>query len=173
MTRCITSWPVSTLLSETLSLARENYPYLSSSLVFLSLVVAEALAQMVSHVVPHFVIGMALLAGLYGLFMLVQGFMLVPSNFPDWLYWLYFTGPQTYAWRTFMVSEFRGSETFVGSETFQTGEAVLEFYEIEDVVRGNDMVVLAGYAIVVNLVSFGVLYLRHNYLRGKLEPLDG
>jgi hypothetical protein len=32
--------------------------------MFLSLCCAEALAQMVSHVVPHFVIGMALLAGM-------------------------------------------------------------------------------------------------------------
>lgn len=31
--------------------------------MFLSLMVAEALAQLVSHVVPHFVIGMALVAG--------------------------------------------------------------------------------------------------------------
>lgn len=31
--------------------------------MFLSLMVAEALAQLVSHMVPHFVIGMALLAG--------------------------------------------------------------------------------------------------------------
>lgn len=31
--------------------------------MFLSLVCAEALAQLVSHVVPHFVIGMALVAG--------------------------------------------------------------------------------------------------------------
>jgi ABC-type multidrug transport system permease subunit len=57
--------------------------------MFLALVVAEALAQLVSHVVPHFIIGMALLAGLYGFLMLFQGFMLVPSEFPNWLRWVY------------------------------------------------------------------------------------
>ena len=45
--------------------------------MFLSLVVAEALAQLVSHVVPHFVIGMAVIAGLYGFFMLFQGFKIL------------------------------------------------------------------------------------------------
>jgi ABC-type multidrug transport system permease subunit len=57
--------------------------------MFLALVVAEALAQLVSHVVPHFIIGMALLAGMFGFFMLFQGFMLVPSKFPNWLRWVY------------------------------------------------------------------------------------
>lgn len=31
--------------------------------MFLSLMIAEALAQLVSHIVPHFVIGMAVVAG--------------------------------------------------------------------------------------------------------------
>ena len=39
---------------------------------------------------------MALLAGMYGFFMLFMGFMLVPSNFPDWLHWCYFIGFHTY-----------------------------------------------------------------------------
>eukprot|EP00521_Asterionellopsis_glacialis_P020438 CAMPEP_0195337772 /NCGR_PEP_ID=MMETSP0708-20121125/17114_1 /TAXON_ID=33640 /ORGANISM="Asterionellopsis glacialis, Strain CCMP134" /LENGTH=125 /DNA_ID=CAMNT_0040408869 /DNA_START=72 /DNA_END=446 /DNA_ORIENTATION=+ len=65
-----------------------------------------ALAQLVSHVVPHFVIGMAIVAGLYGFFMLFMGFMLVPSEFPDWLSWTYYVGMQTYSWRVFMYTEF-------------------------------------------------------------------
>jgi ABC-type multidrug transport system permease subunit len=57
--------------------------------MFLALTMSEALAQLVSHVVPHFVIGMALHAGLLGFFMPFQGFILVPSDFPDWLRWTY------------------------------------------------------------------------------------
>ena len=40
--------------------------------MFLALMTSEALAQLVSHVVPHFVIGMAMVAGLFGFFMLFQ-----------------------------------------------------------------------------------------------------
>jgi len=105
--------------------------------MYLSLLVAEALAQLVSHVVPHFVIGMAVIAGLYGFFMLFQGFMLVPSDFPDWLRWTNKVAFHTYSWRTFMVNEFRG-QTF-SSVQFPTGEDVLRAYEIEDVDRGNDV----------------------------------
>jgi hypothetical protein len=63
--------------------------------------------------------------------------MLVPSDFPDWLRWAYNIAFHTYAWRTFMVTEFRG-ETFDGQPYF-TGEQVLEVYEIENVNRRNDV----------------------------------
>lgn len=140
--------------------------------MFLALVVAESLAQLVSHVVPHFIIGMALLSGIYGFFMLFQGFMLIPSNFPNWLEWLYYVGPHSYSWRSFMVTEFQG-QTFTGSEVFPTGEAVLEYFEIADTNRRNDMFVLAGYAVFVHCMSFLVLTIRHSFLRGKVEsPSD-
>lgn len=157
-----------TLIIITTTKLKDPYWYFLN--MFLSLFVAEALAQMVSHVVPHFVIGMALLAGLYGFFMLFQGFMLVPSDFPDWLSWVYYVGPQTYAWRTFMASEFRGEESFEGS--FATGNDVLKFYEIEDVDRLGDMLVLFGYAIVVHGASFAILTARHSLFRGRMQPIS-
>lgn len=128
-----------TLIVITLTHMREPLWYFLN--MFLSLTVAEALAQMVSHVVPHFVIGMAAIAGLYGSFMLFQGFMLVPSMFPSWLKWTYHVAFHTYSWRTFMVSEFRG-QSFVGSSQFATGEQVLAYYEIGGVNRGNDVSLL-------------------------------
>jgi ABC-type multidrug transport system ATPase subunit/ABC-type multidrug transport system permease subunit len=147
-----------------------NSPFWYFLDMFLALVVAEALAQLVSHVVPHFIIGMALLSGCYGLFMLVQGFMLVPSAFPNWLRWLYHVAFHSYAWRTFMVSEFGNNATFTGSDAYPTGQDVLLFYEIDDVNRFHDMMTLVGYALVVHCLSFLVLHLRYTAFRGKLEP---
>jgi ABC-type multidrug transport system permease subunit len=119
------------------SMLKFNDPYWYFLNMFLALLTSEALAQLVSHVVPHFVIGMALIAGLFGFFMLFQGFMIVPSDFPNWLRWTYNVAFHTYSWRSFMVTEFRGDE-FPGTP-FPTGEDVLKFYEIEDTNRGNDV----------------------------------
>jgi hypothetical protein len=119
------------------SMLKLNEPFWYFLCMFLSLLISEALAQLISHIVPHFVIGMALLAGLFGFFMLLEGFMLVPSDFPNWLRWAYNVAFHTYAWRTFMVIEFRG-EIFDG-DPFDTGEEVLEVYEIEDVSPRNDV----------------------------------
>jgi ABC-type multidrug transport system ATPase subunit len=140
--------------------------------MFLALTVAEALAQLISHVVPHFIIGMALLAGMFGFFMLFQGFMLVPSEFPNWLGWVYYIAFHTYSWRTFMVTEFRDEKVFTGNDDFKSGEDVLVFYEIEGVNRAHDMITLAGYALFIHCVSFLVLHLRYTMFRGKIEPLS-
>lgn len=138
--------------------------------MFLALLCSEALAQLVSHVVPHFVIGMALVAGLFGFFMLFQGFMIIPSDFPDRLKWTYYIAFHTYSWRSFMVTEFTGL-TFNDQSPFATGEDVLKFYEIDDVDRGNDMVVLACYAMVLHIFSFIVLHIRHTFVKGKIVSI--
>ena len=63
-----------------------------------------------------------------------------------------------------MYTEFHGNQTYDGQ--FETGQDVLEFYEIDDVNRGEDMIVLYCYALIVHLMSLGVLWLRQKYLRG-------
>jgi ABC-type multidrug transport system ATPase subunit len=135
--------------------------------MFLALSCSEALAQLVSHVVPHFVIGMALVAGLFGFFMLFQGFMIIPSRFPDGLKWTYYIAFHSYSWRSFMVTEFTDL-TFDEDSPFATGEDVLKFYEIDDVDRAYDMIVLACYAIILHLCSFVVLHIRHKFVKGKI-----
>jgi len=46
-----------------LSMTKLNEPYWYFLNMFLALSCAEALAQFVSHLVPHFIIGMAIVAG--------------------------------------------------------------------------------------------------------------
>lgn len=131
--------------------------------MFLSLLCAEALAQLVSHMVPHFIIGIGLVAGIYGLFMLLQGFMLVPSQFPEGLKWTYNCAIHTYAWRSFMFSEFH-NQIFpdASAQGFQDGNEILKIYEIDDVNRTMDMLALVLYAFVTHLFSFAVLLYKHH-----------
>lgn len=135
--------------------------------MFLSLMTSEALTQLVSHAAPHFVIGMAMIAGLFGFFMLFQGFMLVPSDFPDWLRWTNSVAFHTYSWRSFMATEFAGEE--FPDTPFPTGEDVLKFYEIEDTDREADMYVLIYYCLILHCFSFIVLWIRYNWCKGKIS----
>jgi len=134
--------------------------------IFLSLVCAEAMAQFVSHLVPHFIIGIGLVAGVYGLFMLLQGFMLVPSDFPGWLAWSYNCAFHTYSWRSFMFSEFH-NQVYPDAEQqgLADGNAILKLYEIENVNRAHDMITLVGYAFFLHLLSFAVLYFKYFSLK--------
>ena len=69
-----------------------------------------------------------------------------------------------------MVNEFRGISKLTGSN-FQTGEDILVFYEIEDVDRGNDMIVLAGYCLFIHVLSCAVLTLRYK-MHGTIIPIS-
>jgi len=140
--------------------------------MFLALNCAESLAHLVSHIVPHFIIGIAVIAGLYGIFMLFPGFIMVPSDFPGWLGWTYNIPFHTYCWRTMMFKEFSGNVVF-DSTTFPTGIDVLKFYEIEDVNPSTDMFVLLVYAIVINIISVGVLHLKHIQHKAKQVEIGG
>jgi len=163
-----------TLVIITLTKLKEPLWYFIT--MFLSLLCGEALAQLVSHVVPHFVIGMAIVAGLYGFFMLFMGFMLVPSEFPDWLSWTYYVGMQTYSWRVFMYTEFCCDDEQVWGDdensTFKTGTDVLEFYEIENVNRGSDLIVLICYCLFIHTMSCVVLHLRYTMFRSKIGEIE-
>ena len=47
--------------------------------LFVSLMFAEAFMYCLAALVPHYIIGMALGAGIFGFFMLCEGFLLVKS----------------------------------------------------------------------------------------------
>ncbi len=70
-----------------------------------------------------------------------------------------------------MVTEFKGLEFTDGP--FRSGEDVLVFFEIEDTNRGNDMIVLACYAMILHLLSFVVLHIRHTFVKGKIVSRKG
>eukprot|EP00977_Amphora_coffeiformis_P016277 scaffold4976_cov161-Amphora_coffeaeformis.AAC.23 len=139
--------------------------------MFLCLAVAESLAQFISILVPHYVIGMALVSGIYGFFMTAAGFMLVPSQFPDWLRWTHFISFHTYSFRTFMYTEFIGIDHLT-DVTFGNGYNVLRFYDIEETNRQTDVIILATYTVALQLASCIVLHLRHTVFYSKLEYIS-
>lgn len=139
--------------------------------MFASLVIAEAFAILISHVAPHFVVGLAFVAMLYGFFMLCFGFVVLPSRFPGWMRWAYYIAFHTYCWRTFMITEFGDNDViYEGNALFRTGEDILRFYEIDDVERHHDMIILAVYAIGIHMISVIYLYFRYSVLAGKIDP---
>ena len=71
-------------------------------------------------IVPHFIIGIALGAGLYGFFMLCQGFFQIKSDIPPWFIWVYYMGFHTYSFRAaglYITQSINQSNDNVSSDT--------------------------------------------------------
>jgi hypothetical protein len=131
-------------------------------ILLLALWNAESYALLMSICVGNYILGIIILAGIFGLAMPLEGFMLVPSAFPSWLRWLYLCPFHTYVFRSLMFNEFSGSSY---------GEMVLESYEIEDTNIRNDMLVLLGYSFIIHCVSVAVLRLCHHGISRKQKDL--
>lgn len=132
-------------------------------ILLLALWNAESYAILMSICVSNYILGIIILAGIFGLAMPLEGFMLTPSMFPIWLRWLYLCPFHTYVFRSLMYNEFSDGSSF--------GERVLESYEIEDTNVKNDLIVLLGYSAVIHCVSVAVLLLCHKRKLRKQKDL--
>lgn len=128
--------------------------------LFLSLLIAEGLASLCSILVPHYIIGMALIAGLYGMFMLCEGFLIVKDDIPPWFIWGYYLAFHTYTFRVFMFIEFDPIQSFSNSN-FKSGKEVLEFYGMGDVNVGHELLILMGYVLGIQLLISLVMILKY------------
>merc|ERR1711998_286809 len=81
-----------------------------------ALFAAEGFMCLIGAIVPHYIIGIALGAGVFGFFMLCEGFFIVKDDIPPWFIWVYHIGFHSYSYRVFMYNEFEPIEKFVASD---------------------------------------------------------
>ncbi|KAG9415770.1 hypothetical protein AC1031_000148 [Aphanomyces cochlioides] len=122
--------------------------------LFLSLVVAESLMHVLGAIAPHYIIGIALGAGVFGMFMLVEGFMVPYKSIPAGWRWVHHIAFHSYSFKAFMVKQFEPMGT-------PASKAILQRFDIEDVDVDKYMIVLAGYALVLQVVFAFILWKWH------------
>lgn len=134
--------------------------------LFLSLVTAEAFMSVMAALVPHYIIGMALGAGVFGMFMLMEGFFVQPADIKPWWIWAYYIGFHTYSFRAFMVNEFDGL-VFDGNPQCGvaapavSGNTILAEFEMEDADVWKDLVVLAAWAVGYQIAFYIILKVKY------------
>ncbi|ETL24566.1 hypothetical protein F441_22082 [Phytophthora nicotianae CJ01A1] len=122
--------------------------------LFLSLVVAESLMHVIGAAVPHYIIGIALGAGVYGMFMLCEGFMVPKETIPDYWIWAYYLAFHTYSFQSFVYEHFIHVDS-------PTAKAILVRLNLEDVNTAHNMIILACYAVGLELIFTFILYKFH------------
>ena len=98
-----------------------------------SLIAAEGFMNLIGAVSPHYIIGIALGAGVYGFFMLCEGALKVQDDIPPWFIWVHHIGFHTYSYRVFMYNEFHTIKQFDAGAPFASGMELLKFYSFDTV----------------------------------------
>ncbi|KAH9123665.1 hypothetical protein AeMF1_005419, partial [Aphanomyces euteiches] len=111
--------------------------------MFLSLVVAESLMHVLGALVPHYIIGIALGAGIYGMFMLVEGFMVPFNSIPAGWQWVSYVAFHSYSFKSFMYEQFHANPD---------SAAILKKFGCQDVNVDQNMLILVGYAALLQLI---------------------
>mmetsp|Transcript_32661 Transcript_32661/g.74638 ORF Transcript_32661/g.74638 Transcript_32661/m.74638 type:complete len:621 (-) Transcript_32661:120-1982(-) len=123
--------------------------------LLLSLITAESLMRFIGAGQPHYILGMAFGAGLFGMFMLVEGFMIRPQDIPGYWIWAHKIAFHTYSFEWFMHNQFSGEAGY------PCGEAILVEYGMDDVDPLVDALVLLGFAVLFQIGFFFMLYIVH------------
>mmetsp|Transcript_47254 Transcript_47254/g.118992 ORF Transcript_47254/g.118992 Transcript_47254/m.118992 type:complete len:667 (-) Transcript_47254:105-2105(-) len=113
--------------------------------LFLSLLVAESMVVAVSAVVDSFIVGLAIGAALFGLWMLLCGFFVVENNIPPWYLWATWLSYQKYSFQGFMYNEFMG-QTYT-CDTSADGRCLCPFPDLNEncVLEGEEILAYYGY----------------------------
>jgi len=122
--------------------------------LFLSLVVAESLMHVIGSAVPHYIIGIAIGAGIFGMFMLTEGFMVPHNVIPNYWIWSYYLAFHTYSFESFVYEHFH-------SKVSPNAAQILSRLGMLNVNVDRDMVILALYALVLQLIFVLILYKFH------------
>jgi len=132
--------------------------------LFLSLVTAESLMIFISSLVPHYIIGIALGAGIYGMFMLCEGFFILLKNLPDYWIWGYYIGFHSYSFEFFMWTEFNGASVDCNQPPnclWYSGQDVLNYYDMGSANIGKDIGVIIAMAVIYRFFFYLVLKKLH------------
>eukprot|EP00644_Phytophthora_capsici_P018446 jgi/Phyca11/21268/fgenesh1_pg.PHYCAscaffold_87_\ len=122
--------------------------------LFLSLVVSESMMHVIGAAVPHYIIGIALGAGVFGMFMLCEGFMVPRDSIPDYWIWGYYLAFHSYSFESFVFKQFE-------NETSEQAQAILTKYGMENVDVTRDMLLLVVYIVGFQAIFAFILWKFH------------
>ncbi|EGZ16360.1 hypothetical protein PHYSODRAFT_507730 [Phytophthora sojae] len=122
--------------------------------LFLSLVVAESMMHVIGAAVPHYIIGIALGAGVFGMFMLCEGFMVPRDSIPDYWIWGYYLAFHSYSFESFVFKQFE-------NETSEEAKGILTKYGMENVDVSRNMLLLIVYIVGFQAIFAFILWKFH------------
>ncbi|KAI3943743.1 hypothetical protein MKW98_004248 [Papaver atlanticum] len=125
--------------------------------MFISVILIESLMMVVASMVPNYLMGIIIGAGIQAIMMLNAGFYRLPDELPNpfWKYPMYYI-----AFHSFPKSQGSGTSTITGEEIFVTIWHMPMGYS-----KLIDMVILFGMVVLYRLMFFSIIKISE-----KIKP---
>lgn len=139
-----------------------NIEFMYFTLVLLAcMMLVESLMMIVATIMPNFLLGLIVGAGIQGLMMLSGGFFQLPKDLPTlfWKYPMYYVAFHKYAYQGLYKNEFEGrrfrNDQLGGPSTIE-GETILrDIWQVEmGYSKWTDLAVLFGMVVVYRVLFF-------------------
>ncbi|RZC64442.1 hypothetical protein C5167_008133 [Papaver somniferum] len=141
--------------------------------IFASVMLVESLMMLVASIVPNYLMGIIIGAGIQGIMILNAGFFRLPDEIPNpfWKYPMYYIGFQRYAIEGLYKNEFEElsfPRNQGSSSSIITGEEILE--TIWQMPTGYskwiDMIILLGMVVLYRLMFISIIKISE-----KIKPI--
>ncbi|GLU18083.1 hypothetical protein SLE2022_344030 [Rubroshorea leprosula] len=148
-------------------LRRESHGFLYFSLVvWMVLLMSNSFVACFSALVPNFIMGNSVIAGLMGSFFLFSGYFISKDNIPTYWIFMHYLSLFKYPFECFMINEFGGQQGTRRCIDFQNGECsfygneLLRQQDIKESQKWSNLAVMLGFIIGYRVLCLLILSYR-------------
>ncbi|XP_059661437.1 ABC transporter G family member 10 [Cornus florida] len=147
-------------------LRRDFDGYLYFALVvWMVVLMSNSFTACFSALVPNFIMGTSVIAGLMGSFFLFSGYFISSSNIPNYWIFMHYLSLFKYPFECFMINEYGGEGRrrciqVEGGDCKLYGEGFLRQQDLKDSQKWSNLAVMLGFIIGYRVLCFLILWYR-------------
>ncbi|XP_044485244.1 ABC transporter G family member 10-like [Mangifera indica] len=137
-----------------------------SLVVWMVLLMSNSFVACFSALVPNFIMGTSVIAGLMGSFFLFSGYFISKNSIPNYWIFMHYLSLFKYPYECFMINEYGGKEGKTRCLEVQHGECSLygsEFLKQQDLTQSKkwiNLTVMLSFIIGYRILCFSILWFR-------------
>ncbi|KAM7492182.1 hypothetical protein LguiA_035103 [Lonicera macranthoides] len=137
-----------------------------SLVVWLVVLMSNSFVASFSALVPNFIMGMSLIAGIMGSFFLFSGYFISKDDIPKYWIFMHYLSLFRYPFECFMINEFGGERgkskclERIGGECFLYGDRFLMQQKIKETRKWSNLVVMLGFILGYRFLCFLILWYK-------------
>lgn len=148
-------------------LRKELYAFLYYSMVvWLVLLMSNSFVACFSALVPNFIMGTSVIAGLMGSFFLFSGYFIAKDKIPNYWIFMHHLSLFKYPFECFMINEYGGEQgkmrclEFLEEECSLYGSEFLRQQDLNQSQKWSNLAVMTGFIIGYRVLCFLILWCR-------------